>query len=522
VGARAVQLELVPDGLATATERKGVDRKTLEQAAKLKAQADKFQVIAPTSWVAARRGMGQRHDREAALRIIGAATGYTPHAKQLALHLSGEGSSVQKFFCAGIGTGKSHAGIVEDLICAMLMPGQRGLIVAPTYDQVLHVLLPKFLALCEALEQAGYPILKRFRWSQMRAELVGGGEVFFRSVSKVDNLLGFEFAWVHFDESETVLDPERVWNTLKGRVRQSAPFRQMLATSTPRGLRGVIAIFHHAREAANDNEREAIRKQWVFIRATSYDNPYLPSDYIPGLKRTYSKRAWDQEVMAKILRPATAVFDEFERAKHSYRGTSREGFIRELIARGVTYDLAYDAGDQFPHVLWIANFAGDRSVIFDELCPDGMTLDRLHAEVIQRCAALKRSPDYIVCDRARKDEIQWAHQAFPGSHIHRMHSRAEQLVAPGVEVVRNRLDPVMGDPLILFGDWLFDSPPRRGITRCMQNLRYQQRPDGTLTTVIIKDNIHDHGTDALRMQQVKRYGGGGMMQTLTARYGYAA
>jgi hypothetical protein len=56
----------------------------------------------------------------------------------------------------------------------------------------------------------------------------------------------------------------------------------------------------------------------------------------------------------------------------------------------------------------------------------------------------------------------------------------------------------------------------------MQNLRYQQRPDGTLTTIIIKDNIHDHGADALRMQQVKRYGSGGMMQMLTARYGHAA
>lgn len=467
--------------------------------------------------------MGARHDRDSALRIICAATGYAPHRKQMALHIQGGGvARVHKFFCAGIGTGKSHAGIVEDLITAMLLPGCRGLVIAPTYDQVLHVLLPRFLALCEQLERAGYPILKRFRWSQMRAELVCGGEVFFRSASKVDNLLGFEFAWIHFDESETVVDPERIWDVLSGRCRQAAPFRQMLATSTPRGLRGIIAKFHRAREDAPEQELETKRREWVFVRATSYDNPHLPADYLPTLKATLSARAWDQEVMAKILRPMTAVFPEFSRDRHALRGIGRDAFIRELIARGMTYDLAYDAGDQFPHVLWIARFAGDVSVIFDEVCEDGLTLDRLHKTITERCARLKRPPELIVCDRARVDEIRWAVQAFPASYVERMRSRDEQLVAPGVELVRNRLDPYQGDPKIMVCDYLWDKPTRRGIVNCLANLKYQQRIDGSLSTNIVKDNIHDHGVDALRMHEVKLYGGGGAMQLLTARYAYAA
>lgn len=518
----------IPRVLASRAE---VRDTTAQQRAAIKALEEKAResgtrAVAPVSWIEMRNAMGRKRDRVGALQLITAATGYRPTPRQVDIHVAANGAHcpdrVHKFFCAGIGTGKSHAGIVEDMICVLLNPGTRGLIIAPTYDQVLHVLLGRFLALCEQMERAGYPILKRFYWGQMRAVLTCGGEVFFRSAAKVDNLLGFEFAWVHFDECETVMDPERIWDVLSGRARMKAHFRQMLATSTPRGLRGIIAKFHHARESAPEHERQQRRREWVFVRATSYDNPHLPGDYLPTLKATLSQRGWQQEVMAQILRPMTAVFPEFERQRHALRGITRDAFIREMIARGLTYDLAYDAGDQFPHVLWIARFAGDVSVVFDEICEDGLTLDRLHKQIVEKCARLKRAPELIVCDRARVDEIRWATQAFPATFVERMRSREEQLVAPGIEVVRNRLDPAIGDPKILVCDYLWDKPPRRGIVNCLANLRYPQRPDGTLLNQPLKDNVHDHGVDALRMHEAKLYGQGGAMQMLTARYAYAA
>lgn len=518
----------IPAVLADEDEIRRAPEETVRYAQEVKGKAREAgtRQVAPVSWIRLRKGMGRGRDRAGALQLITSATGYSPTEKQADFHLAANGTlcpdRVHKFFCAGIGTGKSHAGVVEDVICVLLNPGTRGLVIAPTYDQVLHVLLPRFLALCEQMERAGYPILKRFYWGQMRAVLTCGGEVFFRSAAKVDNLLGFEFAWIHFDESETVMDPERIWDVLSGRCRMKAHFRQMLATSTPRGLRGIIAKFHHARESAAEQDRAQRRREWVFVRATSYDNPHLPADYLPTLKATLSQRGWDQEVMAKILRPMTAVFPEFSRDRHSLRGIGRDSFIRELITRGLTYDLAYDAGDQFPHVLWVARFAGDVSVVFDEICEDGMTLDRLHKAIVEKCARLKRAPELIVCDRARVDEIRWATQAFPASFVERMRSREEQLVAPGIEVVRNRLDPAIGDPKILVCDYLWDKPPRRGIVNCLANLRYPQRPDGTLLNQPLKDNVHDHGVDALRMHEAKLYGQGGAMQMLTARYAYAA
>jgi len=170
----------------------------------------------------------------------------------------------------------------------------------------------------------------------------------------------------------------------------------------------------------------------------------------------------------------------------------------------------------------VARFAGDVSVVFDEICDDGLTLDRLHKLIHDKCLRLKRAPELIVCDRARVDEIRWAMQQFPASYVERMKARDEQLVAPGVEVVRNLLDPAIGDPKLLLCDYLWDKPARRGIVNCFANLRYPQRPDGTLMNQPLKDNIHDHGIDAVRMLLVKRFGQGGAMQMLTARYAYAA
>lgn len=467
--------------------------------------------------------LGKTYDRQRALQIIMAATGYTPLPKQLKLHLAGGRlKRCNKFFCGGIGTGKSHSAVVDDVIAALCNPGTRGLIVAPTYDQVLHVLLPHFLAICEAMERAGFPILKRFRWSQMRAELICGGEVFFRSISKVDNLLGFEFAWWHFDESETVANPARVWDQLSGRLRQRANFRQSIATSTPRGLRGVIAKFQAAREDYKDpSEKAGRREEFFFVRATTLENPHLPPDYIDNLRRTLSKAAWEQEVMAKILRPEAAVYGEFERARHEFRVRSRAEFIERMRATGATYDLAYDFGPNYSHVLWVARLPGV-DVVFDELCDDAITTDRLHDEIAKRCLALGRPPEWIVCDRAVKRERAWAQEAFSQSTVMIMDSRAEQSILAGISIVKNQLDPMVGEPRLKFAGYLWDRMPRRAIVRCMTNYSYGHHANGTLTSVPHKDNTHDHGADALRMLLMKRYGDDYRFLVVQRNYAHAA
>ena len=108
----------------------------------------------------------------------------------------------------------------------------------------------------------------------------------------------------------------------------------------------------------------------------------------------------------------------------------------------------------------------------------------------------------IVCDRAVKREIQWCLEQFPKSQVHRMNSRLEQSVAEGIELVRDQLDPVERSPMLLFARHLAKTDERRGIVACVQNYRYKQDMFGVITNIPHKDNVFDHGCDALRMHQV--------------------
>lgn len=501
---------LIPDSLASKGERDKADEKTVEQARAVKAKAKTLSKpkVTTRSWTALQDHIGASQDRVFALRLVSAATGYKPLPAQEAFHVAVCIGVICKMFCAGIGTGKSKCTIIDDVISILMNPGKRALIVAPTYDQALHVLLPIFLWVCEGMEAVGMPILKRFRWSQMRAEMIGGGEVFFRSVSKIDNILGFEFFLVHFDECETVASPERIWNALMGRLRQLAHFRQANASSTPRGLRGVLGIFHTAREDyKTPEERELRRQQYVFTRATTLENPHLPPDYIENLRRTLSVAAWRQEVLAEILKPEAAVYGVFERRRHQLHVGSREDFYRLMAQEGIGYDVVYDFGPNYSHVLWIANSEKGYGLIFDELCEDGMSTQRIHDEIIQRCLRLGRPPEWIVCDRAVMSERRWAAQQFPMSYVQIMDSRSEQSIMEGIAVVTNLLDPMVGEPKLRFASYLWDQTPRRGIVKCMANYRYAQMSNGMLSRLPWKDNAHDHGCDDVRMWSVKRHGG---------------
>lgn len=514
--------KLLPDALATKDERDKADEKTFEQAATVKAKARALSTAKVTtrSWTDLQNYIGACQDRIFALRLVSAATGYKPLPAQEAFHVAVYVGLICKFFCAGIGTGKSKCTIIDDVIALLCNPGKRALIVAPTYDQALHVLLPIFLWVCECMEMAGMPILRRFRWSQMRAEMIGGGEVFFRSVSKIDNILGFEFFLVHFDECETVASPERIWHALMGRLRQLAHFRQANASSTPRGLRGVLGVFHAAREDyKTPEERELRRKQYVFIRATTLDNPHLPKDYVENLRRTLSVAAWKQEVLAEILKPEAAVYGVFERRRHELKIGSKDAFYRLMREEGTGYDLVYDFGPNYSHVLWIANSEAGYGLVFDELCEDGMSTQRIHDEIRQRCLRLGRPPDWIVCDRAVMSERRWAAQEYPQSYVQIMDSRSEQSIREGIAVVINLLDPLVGEPKLRFASYLWDQTPRRGIVKCMANYRYAQHANGLLSDMPWKDNAHDHGCDDIRMWAVKRHGGAYRSYVTSRRHG---
>ncbi len=452
----------------------------------------------PSSWVEMRHELAR--DREALTRLVMAAGGYAPLAHLVKAHVVAprdQSRIAHKLMLGGIGGGKTHWAMAEMVSCVVANPGGWFLVAAPTYDQAVNVLRPHWDRFADAFEAGGYPIQKRWDSQQQVAELVCGGRLFLRTYGKVGNLLGFEFTAALLDEIDTIPRPIQVWDAIKGRIRKpGANWRQIFGSSTPRGLQGVTELFHRNREDAKARSDEEHLRAWYWTRAIGKDNPHLPADYLPSLRASYSHRQWRQEVEAEILQPESAVWPEFHRDSHAQPWT---------FDPALPWNLTYDAGDQFPHVLWVQH-TPHFDVVFDELCPDQWPIDKLHTEIMARSSRLRRAPEFAVGDRAVKSELAWLMDAFPKTTVRRMHTRHEQSVNEGIELVRARLDPLDGPPRLVFAPHLFANPPRRGIVRCMSGYRYKVRADGGLTNEPWKDNVVDHGADAIRMLMVALYG----------------
>ena len=452
---------------------------------------------ARANWLTLRERLGDTGDRLAALRLLCAATDYVPLPHQLRPHLAtgAPGDTSFQLFCSGVGSGKTVWSMHNAVLHAILNPGCTGLVLGPTYDLLTSTLLPQWEHTVEQLHKSGFPLVRRYLRSRLEAQLVCGGTVAFRSFSKIENMRGRTAAWACIDESEVAFDPGYIWNVLSGRLRDPrARVRSMWATTTPKGLRGIPALFVERRHAARGlapAERDRELRRWFSIRASSLDNKHLPADYVAQMRSSYSKRLYRAEVMGEVLKPVAAVF-QFNRDDHvrPYRHN-----------RETPYAISCDWGHANPHALFLATQPDGALVVFDELCPDGGTSrDRFRDMIAKRCAHYGRPPDWAVGDRAVRSEMSWLLQQFPSAQVSRMRSREEQSIITGISTVNAMLDPVDGPPMLYLSTDMAGRQDRRALIKSMLNYRYKQRADGTIDSMhAVKDGVHDHAADCLRM-----------------------
>lgn len=437
-----------------------------------------------------RRHAGATRNRALLLSMLCQATGYRPLPHQLRGHLT---DARNKLMLGGIRAGKTYWAACESMLCALANPGCSGAILSPTYDGVIHVQLPLWQELVERLHRAGMPIQRSFSRSMLRADLVGGGSVYFRSFARVDNLRGWGLAWVGIDESEQGQKPTYVYETALGRTSQGhAPMRQIHVSTTPRGLRGVVRLFWKARQSPD------MRQDWWLGKAPTAANTHLPEDYLDALEAAYvasgSKVQRAQELEAEIARPQNVVFPEVDLRRH---------LVHHTMDPALPYYLAADWGTTHPHVLWLQPLddQAERLVVVDEYCEDNVPRDRLRQVILERAARWGRHPALMAADRAVKEQNAWLMDSFPGAELVTMTSKDEQRILTGIEAVRARLDPVADiEPRLQIAHHLHDPlDDGRGIVRCLQAYRWRVDADGLPTDVPLKDNRHDHGCDALRM-----------------------
>lgn len=449
-------------------------------------------------WLKLRHALGRSRDRRKWLQFLCAVTSYSPFPWQIRAHLADSGDPevrTNKLVTAGIRTGKSVFAAAEEAELDTVNPGVDHCLVAPTYDQVREVLLPKWMERVTEMADNGYPLLRRMNWSILRADLHCGGRVFFRSSDKVQNLRGFEFGDVLFDESDYSKNPMDALDTLIGRL--SAPkayVRELCAFTTPYQYAG-STIEHWAEQRliaaknADPVARERALRAWWFCRARTLDNPTLPPDFLAGIL-SYSLSQYLKEIEGYpvIHRSARALACYGD--GHAYPGE---------YDPSRPYDLGIDWGQHRPAYCWFQILGDGRAAIVHEYVPDDVPPERQLSVVRQICNAMRREPEFAAVDREDADQIRAFKKLFPRTIVREAESRPEQDRKASIAAVQRLMEPLDGKPKLLVAQHLRGSDaPERGAHGALTNVQWEwDRLRNSYLDVVAKDGTFDHMFDAI-------------------------
>lgn len=211
----------------------------------------------------------------------------------------------------GLGSGKSRAGTMRLLSRRLQYPGSNGAYYMPTFDLLKLRALPGFI---EDLELLGlnYSINK----SEMTINIQGYGFIILRSYDNPVRIVGYEVADSIVDELDTLpIDKaEFVFRKITERNRQKV--KGMVNTigcvTTPdQGFNGIVY-----KKWVKD-----VKDGYVLIKAPTYSNPYLPSDYIEQIRANYDPLLADMYIEGEFVNlSSNKVYHFFDREKnHSDR-----------------------------------------------------------------------------------------------------------------------------------------------------------------------------------------------------------
>lgn len=326
-------------------------------------------------------------------------------------------------FVGGIGSGKSVGGCVRGLMAAGGQIGQQrirtpnlGVITAPTYPMLRDSTLRTFR------EIAGDAIAD-YNKEEMRATLVNGSEILFRSTEHYERLRGPSIKWWFGDEA--ALYPDVVWRIMVGRLRQFGEQGFAWIGTTPKGRNWVWQKFVKDFQQAVAANRHKLVKRYRLVRARTVDNTFLDAEFVESLLDEYTGDFAEQELLGEFVAFEGLIYPEFNRIAHMTHDTGDLRRFKVIIA-GVDWGFT-NAG-----VILIAGIDWDGRIVI------------LHEEYARR----RRIEDWVevakqlhktfnvsawYCDPSKPDYIQMFEEAGLSAEA------ANNSVETGIQAVRQRL-----------------------------------------------------------------------------------
>lgn len=255
---------------------------------------------------------------------------YSPLPKQREFH---ESDAFLRMYQGGFGSGKTKAGVWEAIDVSMAYPGNFGIIARRTYRELEDTTKKTFFDECPK------ELIASYKARDDLVTFVNGSRLVFRSLDDPDKFKSMNLGWFYVDEA-TEIDDEDIPTMLVGRLRlASVPWRGGWFTSNPSHVEHWTYRWFVERA-----QRSPTR--YHLIVASSYENPYLPREYIETLEQEYSPQWVRRYLMGEFgfIAKGPAVFESFNEGLHVVDG------LKWLEDREVIR--SWDFGFHHPAVLW--------------------------------------------------------------------------------------------------------------------------------------------------------------------------
>jgi hypothetical protein len=207
---------------------------------------------------------------------------------------------------AGVGAGKSEAGIVRLLLRTLQCPGLNTAYYMPTYDLLRLRAMP-----------GAEVILQRFNLdfktnkSEYTISIKGYGNMIFRSYDRPERIVAYEVGDSIVDELDTLPKEKAafVWRKVSERNRQKVGRPNTLGnvTTPDQGYSG----FTYSRWGKQQLPGHEL------IKAATASNPFLPDGYIEQIRANYDPILADMYLNGEFVSLSqNKVYHFFDRAKH--------------------------------------------------------------------------------------------------------------------------------------------------------------------------------------------------------------
>lgn len=278
--------------------------------------------------------------------------------------------SKAKFSCfsGGYGSGKTLAGCLRALLLSQ-EPGNFGLIGRNTYVELRDTTRRTFFEICPP---EYYDESQGGQWkpSENHLRLVNGSEIIFRHLDTISEaeLKSLNLGFFYIDQAEEI--SEAVWRVLQSRLRKTdVSNRWGFITCNPASGSWIYEKFKKPLDEGKEDP------DYHMVESSSYDNPYLPADYVPSMLKDYPEEMIKRYIEGRWDVVEDAIYPEFDKTVHIVDPFEIPKNWEKLVA--LDHGMVNPTG-----VLWGAIDFDGNIFIYDEYYNPGIVSD--HAKEIIR------------------------------------------------------------------------------------------------------------------------------------------